>query len=225
MLAVIPFPCLMLGVESHIQPADPVKMSSPFSYFYFTFASNDGKSHNVQLYSDISGGMYRVLHLLLFSLCKYSIHFLINIPFVLEWISGDTRLNMTWTGSDDGTLTLLQANLLISEPFQINGETCQDGVISWAMNSVRNLSSETTVHANNIMVYSPYRAMQRAGRFLAQITCGPNLLTVHPYQTASTQIFAPSQSKHFHFRRCWTIINNILVIRSRLSPLLSILGL
>ena len=32
-------------------------MSSPFSYLYFSFSSNDGGSHSVQLYSDVTGGM------------------------------------------------------------------------------------------------------------------------------------------------------------------------
>ena len=33
-------------------------MSSPFSYIYFTFTSNDTNTpHDVQLYSDVSGGM------------------------------------------------------------------------------------------------------------------------------------------------------------------------
>lgn len=44
---------------------------------------------------------------------------------------------MTWSGNDDGTLTLLSAKLFEPQPFQINGETCQDGVITWAMLSVR----------------------------------------------------------------------------------------
>jgi hypothetical protein len=37
------------------QPTDLVKQSTPFSYMAVSAASNDGNSHHVQVYSDISG--------------------------------------------------------------------------------------------------------------------------------------------------------------------------
>lgn len=40
---------------SPVEPDDLVKQSLPFAYMAVTAAPNDGKSHAVQLYSDISG--------------------------------------------------------------------------------------------------------------------------------------------------------------------------
>lgn len=38
------------------QPSDWVRQSMPFSYLSLEATSNDGQAHNVQVYSDISGG-------------------------------------------------------------------------------------------------------------------------------------------------------------------------
>ena len=108
-------------------------MSSPFSYLYFTFASNDSQTpHDVQIYSDISGGESDFL----FPLFKLS---LIRSS-TSEWVSGDDSLEMTWSGGDTGSLTIVQASLVQEEPFQIVGETCQDGTVFYATQSVRQLS-------------------------------------------------------------------------------------
>ena len=39
-----------------MKPADPVKQSFPFTYISLEASSTDGKSHSVQVYSDISAG-------------------------------------------------------------------------------------------------------------------------------------------------------------------------
>jgi hypothetical protein len=49
----------------------------PFSYMSVTVASNDGGSHTVQVYSDISA----------------------------EWVSGDRSLSVNWTTSPDTVFT------------------------------------------------------------------------------------------------------------------------
>ena len=40
----------------HLKPQDWVKQSIPFSYMAFTATSTDGAAHNLQVYSDVSGG-------------------------------------------------------------------------------------------------------------------------------------------------------------------------
>ena len=40
----------------YLKPGDWVKQSIPFSYMSFTATSLDGVAHNVQVYSDVSGG-------------------------------------------------------------------------------------------------------------------------------------------------------------------------
>ena len=47
------FQCLHI---QHIKPEDWVKQSIPFSYMSFTASSLDNTSHDVQVYSDVSGG-------------------------------------------------------------------------------------------------------------------------------------------------------------------------
>lgn len=54
---------------SSLQPNDLGKQSFPFSYLSLSAASNDGGSHSVQLYTDISA----------------------------EWVSGDNSLPVNWT--------------------------------------------------------------------------------------------------------------------------------
>jgi hypothetical protein len=53
------------------QPNDLVKQSTPFSYLSLVATPNDGKSHTVQVYTDISA----------------------------EWITGDNGLTATWSTS------------------------------------------------------------------------------------------------------------------------------
>ncbi|TFK45399.1 DUF1793-domain-containing protein [Heliocybe sulcata] len=62
---------------SPVDPTDLVSQSLPFSYLAVTAASNDGKSHSVQVYSDISA----------------------------EWISGDVALTANWNTSTGDVLT------------------------------------------------------------------------------------------------------------------------
>jgi hypothetical protein len=51
-------PSVTFNVYSRIilKPQDWVKQSIPFSYMAFTATSADGAGHDVQVYSDVSGG-------------------------------------------------------------------------------------------------------------------------------------------------------------------------
>jgi hypothetical protein len=41
-----------------IQPSDPIRQSFPFAYMSVEVESSNGQDHSVQIYSDISAGMY-----------------------------------------------------------------------------------------------------------------------------------------------------------------------
>lgn len=70
------------------QPDDLVKQSIPFSYLAVSAASNDGGSHSVQVYSDISA----------------------------EWTSTDNTLGVNWTTSIGDVITH-QVQLQDQTPF------------------------------------------------------------------------------------------------------------
>ncbi|PCH41119.1 DUF1793-domain-containing protein [Wolfiporia cocos MD-104 SS10] len=61
---------------SPIEPGDLVNLSLPFSYVALTAVPNDGKSHSVQLYTDISG----------------------------EWLSADDSMTINWTTTTTGNV-------------------------------------------------------------------------------------------------------------------------
>lgn len=65
-----------------------VKQSLPFSYFVLSAAPNDGGSHSVQIYSDISA----------------------------EWITGDDSLTANWT-TTTGSVVTHQVQLATQQPF------------------------------------------------------------------------------------------------------------
>ena len=60
-----------------LQTSDLVNQSIPFSYYSVSAASNDGNSHSVQIYTDISA----------------------------EWITGDNSLTANWTTTTGAVLT------------------------------------------------------------------------------------------------------------------------
>ncbi|TBU49426.1 hypothetical protein BD309DRAFT_76359 [Dichomitus squalens] len=62
---------------SPVEPSDLVNQSLPFSYLAVSVKSNDGNSHNVQVYTDISA----------------------------EWVTGDNSLVANWTTTTGNVLT------------------------------------------------------------------------------------------------------------------------
>lgn len=62
---------------SPVEPTDLLKQSIPFSYLALSAVSNDGGSHNVSVYTDISA----------------------------EWVSGDDSLTVNWTTTTGNILT------------------------------------------------------------------------------------------------------------------------
>ena len=65
-----------------------MKQSLPFSYLALSAASNDGKNHSVQLYTDISA----------------------------EWVTGDNSLIANWS-TTTGTVLTHQVQLVNQSPF------------------------------------------------------------------------------------------------------------
>ena len=60
-----------------LQTSDLVNQSIPFSYYSVSAASNDGNSHSVQIYTDISA----------------------------EWVTGDNSLVANWTTTTGSIIT------------------------------------------------------------------------------------------------------------------------
>ncbi|KAF7352670.1 DUF1793-domain-containing protein [Mycena venus] len=68
---------------SPVEPTDLVKQSIPFAYMGVSAASTDGRSHSVQVYSDISA----------------------------EWVSGDDSLIVNWNSTTSGSILTHQVQL------------------------------------------------------------------------------------------------------------------
>ncbi|KAJ6598921.1 hypothetical protein DFH09DRAFT_1129565 [Mycena vulgaris] len=81
---------------SPVEPNDLVKQSIPFAYMAVSAASTDGRSHSVQVYSDISA----------------------------EWVSGDNGLTVNWNSTTTGGVLTHQVQLASPAVFtEINDHT------------------------------------------------------------------------------------------------------
>ncbi|EPS95243.1 hypothetical protein FOMPIDRAFT_1054403 [Fomitopsis schrenkii] len=98
---------------SPVYPSDLVRQSLPFSYTALEFESTDGNSHDIQVYSDITG----------------------------EWLCGDRGQEMKWsapTQTDD--IVYHQFELTQPQAFtEVNQQAC-DGTAYHAMASVQGMS-------------------------------------------------------------------------------------
>lgn len=83
-----------------LQPTDLIKQSLPFSYFVLSAASNDGGSHSVQVYTDISA----------------------------EWITGDNSLTANWT-TTVGDIITHQVQLATQQLFSEVSDHIQRGCL------------------------------------------------------------------------------------------------
>ncbi|KAJ6539470.1 hypothetical protein B0H19DRAFT_1213411 [Mycena capillaripes] len=82
---------------SPVEPTDLVKQSIPFAYMAVSAASTDGKSHSVQVYSDISA----------------------------EWVSGDNSLTVNWNSTTSGAILTHQVQLSSPSVFTENSDHTQ----------------------------------------------------------------------------------------------------
>ncbi|KAL1676966.1 DUF1793-domain-containing protein [Schizophyllum commune] len=104
---------LTINFLSPIEPDDLVRQSTPFSYMAVSATSNDGASHSVQVYSDISG----------------------------EWLVGDTTRAANWTTTTtEGGTPIHQAQLQDQTPFAEVDDRVLQGSVYYA---VKNDGSST----------------------------------------------------------------------------------
>lgn len=75
---------------------------------------------------------------------------------------------MTWSGSSNGPVTILQENLVSPEPFQLNSETCQDGIVYYAMNTVRFRSHNRSLPLTAFFIESIDQLANRACQYRAR---------------------------------------------------------
>ncbi|KAG8813750.1 hypothetical protein FRC19_002201, partial [Serendipita sp. 401] len=88
-----------------IEPSDFTRLSLPFIYVSVTATSNDGATHRVQIYSDLSG----------------------------EWLSADSGKSMTWSTTKSDKLILHTFSLAEQSQFQATDNRVQYGLGYHAM--------------------------------------------------------------------------------------------
>ncbi|KAF8581797.1 DUF1793-domain-containing protein [Ramaria rubella] len=92
---------------SPVEPTDLVKQSLPFSYLALTVQATDGKSHSVQVYTDISA----------------------------EWVSGDNSLTADWSTTTTAGIITHQVQLENQEVFGEVGDHTQYGAAYYSIES------------------------------------------------------------------------------------------
>ncbi|KIP02118.1 hypothetical protein PHLGIDRAFT_112413 [Phlebiopsis gigantea 11061_1 CR5-6] len=96
---------LTVNFLSPVEPTDLVKQSLPFSYMAITAKSNDGQSHDVQVYSDISA----------------------------EWVTGDNSLTANWSTTATASSIFHQVQLESQTVFGEIGDHIQQGSAYYAV--------------------------------------------------------------------------------------------
>ncbi|KDQ64628.1 hypothetical protein JAAARDRAFT_201939 [Jaapia argillacea MUCL 33604] len=105
---------LTVNFLSPVEPTDLVKQSLPFSYLALSAAANDGGSHSVQVYTDISA----------------------------EWISGDDSLTANWTTTTGSVLTH-QVQLETQSLFTEVSDHIQQGSAYYSTLNTNNVTYQT----------------------------------------------------------------------------------
>ena len=94
---------------SPIEPGDLVRQSMPFSYLSLSATSNDGNSHSIRFYSDISG----------------------------EFMAGDTTQTAQWAYDDQsGEYVILSMQLQAQQKYTEVNDLAQDSVEYYAVKKV-----------------------------------------------------------------------------------------
>ncbi|KAI0081700.1 DUF1793-domain-containing protein [Panus rudis PR-1116 ss-1] len=99
---------------SPVEPNDLVKQSLPFSYLSVTAAPNDGKSHSVQVYTDISA----------------------------EWTSADATKTVNWTTTTGNVITH-QVSLQQQSTFNEVSDTIQQGSAYYSTQNAQSTTFQT----------------------------------------------------------------------------------
>ncbi|KAL4241900.1 Glutaminase GtaA [Abortiporus biennis] len=106
---------LTVNFLSPVEPTDLIKQSFPFSYLSLSAASNDGGSHKVQVYTDISA----------------------------EWITGNNSLTANWTTSTGDGVVTHQVQLANQCPFTEVSDHIQQGSAFYSTQSTTGLTFQT----------------------------------------------------------------------------------
>ncbi|KIY74089.1 DUF1793-domain-containing protein [Cylindrobasidium torrendii FP15055 ss-10] len=114
---------LEVSFLSPVEPNDLVKYSTPFGYMSVKATANDGASHSVQIYSDISA----------------------------EWVSGDLGLSANWSTTTTGSNVIHQVSLLSPSQYAEVNDHTQYGSAYWATSNTAGTTyqsgSDTAVRA------------------------------------------------------------------------------
>ncbi|KAI0796743.1 DUF1793-domain-containing protein [Abortiporus biennis] len=105
---------LTVNFLSPVEPSDLAKQSFPFSYLSLSAASNDGGSHKVQVYTDISA----------------------------EWITGDNSLTANWSTSV-GNIITHQVQLAQQSLFTEASDHIQQGSAFYSTQSATGVTFQT----------------------------------------------------------------------------------
>ena len=104
---------------SPVEPGDLTRQSIPMSYIVLSARSIDGGSHDVQIYTDVSG----------------------------EWCSGDTSQEITWAPSQvsysGGTLQVWTVQLANQQPLTEQNQQAAWGSLVWATPSTAKLTYQS----------------------------------------------------------------------------------
>jgi hypothetical protein len=106
---------LTLTYLSPVEPSDWVRQSFPFSYLSVNASSTDGKSHQIQLYSDITG----------------------------EPLSSNTGDGIKWSTTQTSKSLIHSMQRSVQLPFSERGDTPQDGTLYFATPAQSNLTWQT----------------------------------------------------------------------------------
>ncbi|KAG9006475.1 hypothetical protein FRB93_008603 [Tulasnella sp. JGI-2019a] len=116
---------LIANFLSPVEPTDLVNQSMPFSYLALSAISNDGKSHAVQLYTDIT----------------------------CEWCSGDSGQVANWTSTTTNGVMIQEAGVVNQQPFTEVNDMVQQGQVYYATTATSSTTHMTGVFADATRAY------------------------------------------------------------------------
>ncbi|KAJ7585371.1 hypothetical protein C8J56DRAFT_946578 [Mycena floridula] len=115
---------------SPIEPTDLVKQSLPFSYLAIDVVCTDGKSHSVQLYSDITAGSFAIIHLDLSNWCP-------------EWVTSARSNIVVWNTTQTGNSVYHQFSRQTPVAMQENDNMVEDATVYYGTKGASGLSFQS----------------------------------------------------------------------------------
>ncbi|EGO02196.1 hypothetical protein SERLA73DRAFT_104578 [Serpula lacrymans var. lacrymans S7.3] len=100
---------------SPVEPTDLVKQSTPFSYLTLSAVSNDGNSHTVSVYTDISA----------------------------EWVASDDTLTVNWTSTTTGNVLTHQVQLENQQLYTEVSDRIQQGSVYYSTDNTASATYQT----------------------------------------------------------------------------------